>query len=163
MYGNDSLAPPPALNLNQSTFCPLFLSLSPSVCIYISSVLLSYPQQLFWPLYSSFLSLHLWLLLSLLSSSINTSFNPLYYGEVSHLLLCLIPPVCPALKRKDSPLPGPTLEWSQALHIAVMDLSQPDMGIRQRTNQTHGQWGIKTHSTTLRKDILLLQQIIKYR
>lgn len=49
MYGNDSPAPLPALNLNQRTFVlssHLFGSLSLSLCACISSVRLSYPQWL---------------------------------------------------------------------------------------------------------------------
>ena len=96
---------------------------------------------------------YLCLFFPLLSSSINASFNPPWYWEVGHLLFRLIPPVCPVLKWKALMSPGTILEQSQTLNITVTGLSPPD------TDTTIQ----KSHSATLRIDILLLQQIIKYR
>lgn len=137
MYGNDSPAPLPALNLNQHTFvlssC-LFCSfsadpsfsflthMSPVCCcllfrgfFFIVRVLLNSPLYLAFLFYD-------WLVLALWSHSINAFLNPLWYWEVGHLLFHLIPPVCPVLTWKALMELGTGLEWSQTLNIAVKGL-----------------------------------------
>lgn len=147
----------------------LFLSLS----VYSSSVLLQYSQ---W--FCLVFSVALHSVFVLLCVSVSSLFGycflfwaipsmslliPPWYWEVGHLLFRLIPPVCLILKWKALMRLGTKLECSQTLNITVKALFSTWYGCSTSADTYTSDPIVSMGEKKESWDILLLQQIIKYR
>lgn len=88
---------------------------------------------------------------------------PPWYWEVGHLLFRLIPPVCLVLKWKALMWLGTKLEYSQKLNITVTALFSTWYGCSTSADTYTSDPIVTTGEKKESWDILLLQQIIKYR